>query len=227
MAGVIGEALVNDVAVEYEGMASAGTSRATEAGRSSAKKHFNAFCNKKLIGKFELLSEKQLCDEKLFREFATYLAENAVKSNGELLMSGTAVQYLSAIKEMAVKKFAENVLWQERRLEKWYPSLRVALEKRVNRRQIYNGLPVSEKSRALGRELLKILSGALMKEGKIEAMKRRLAIIMTFLAVGRAGEAACSTWTSGVWDHEHGNFLMDWSELKTGSYCSMVIINLF
>jgi hypothetical protein len=126
----------------------------------------------------------------LFREFATYLAENAVKSNRELLMSGTAVQYLSAIKEMAVKKFAENVLWQERKLERWYPSLRVALEKRVNRRQIYNGLPVSEKSRALGRELLKILSGALIKEGQIEAMKRRLAIIMTFLAVGRAGEAA-------------------------------------
>jgi hypothetical protein len=44
-----------------------------------------------------------------------------------------------------------------------------------------------------------------MKEGEIEAMKRRLVIIMTFLAVGRAGEAACSTWTSGVWNHEHGN----------------------
>jgi hypothetical protein len=42
MAGVIGEALVNDVAVEYEGMASAGTSRATEAGLSSAKTYFNA-----------------------------------------------------------------------------------------------------------------------------------------------------------------------------------------
>jgi hypothetical protein len=55
-----------------------------------------------------------LCDEKLFSEFATYLAENAVKSNGELLKTGTAVQYLSAIKEMAVKKFAENVLlWSE------------------------------------------------------------------------------------------------------------------
>lgn len=210
-------AVVGDVAVEYEGMASAGTSRATEAGRSSAKKHFNASCEKKLIGRFELLSEAQLCDEKLFREFATYLAENAVKSNGELLMSGTAVQYLSAIKEMAVKKFPYNALWQERRLERWYPSLRVALEKRVNRRQIYNGLPVSEKSRALGRELLKDLSRTLMKEGKVEAMKRRLAVIMTFLAVGRAGEVACSTWSSGVWDHEHGNYLMDWSELKTGS----------
>ena len=69
-----------------------------------------------------------MCDEKLFREFATYLAENAVKSNGELLMSGTAVQYLSAIKEMAAKKFGDNEVWQERRLEKWYPSLRVALD---------------------------------------------------------------------------------------------------
>jgi hypothetical protein len=42
MAAVVGEGVVNDVTVEYEGMASAGTSRATETGRSSAKKHFNA-----------------------------------------------------------------------------------------------------------------------------------------------------------------------------------------
>ena len=47
-------------------------------------------------------------------------------------------------------------------------------------------------------------------------MKRRLAILVTFHAVGRAGESACSTWTSAVWDRDLGNLLINWSELKTG-----------
>lgn len=215
------------VPVEYLELASAGTSRATEAGRSSAKVQFNQFCAKKVIGispqtqkaSIDLLSEDELCSEKLFREFSTYLLENATNSknaNRDYLMSRTAIQYLSAIKEFAQKKFPQNALWEVRCLDRWYPSLRVALEKKVNRRQIVNGQPVSESSQAIGRNLLITISEVLMRDGRMEAMKRRLAINMTFLAVGRAGEAACSTWSSVVWDYELGNLLMDWSEIKTG-----------
>lgn len=146
-----------DQVVEYKQLASGGMARATEAGRSSAKKHCDAFCLTKRIGlndkgtaSCERLSENQICDEKFFREFATYLTTYAVKSNGELFMSGTATQYLSAIKDMAMKKFADNNIWVERVLDRWYPSLRVAVEKTVNRRQIQNGLPVSESCLLVG-----------------------------------------------------------------------------
>lgn len=54
------------------------------------------------------------------------------------------------------------------------------------------------------------------EKGSVESMKRRLAMIMTFLAVGRSGEVACSTWTSAFWDHDLGNLMMEWKELKTG-----------
>ena len=37
-------------------------------------------------------------------------------------------------------------------------------------------------------------------------MKCRLAIFMTFCAVG-VGESAYLTWTSAVWDRDLGNFL--------------------
>lgn len=208
---------------EYDQLQSGGISRATEAGRSSAKKHCDAYCLTKRIGlngsgnaSCERLLEDQICSEKFFREFSTYLTAHAVKSNGEYLMSGTATQYLSAIKDMAMKKFPENRIWEERVLDKWYPSLRVAVEKVVNRRQLQNGLPISESSQPIGRSLLFSISESLMKDGKVEAMKRRLAIIMTFLAVGRAGEVACSTWTSAVWDRDLGNLMMEWNEIKTG-----------
>lgn len=133
------------VLVEYLELASAGTSRATEAGRTSAKVHFNQFCTTKAIGispqtqrvSCDLLNENELCNEKLFREFSTYLLENATNSKTtkrdenamnsknvkrDYLRSGTAIQYLSATKEFAQKKFPLNALWDVRCLDRWYPT---------------------------------------------------------------------------------------------------------
>ena len=66
-------------ASQYKGMATTGSSRATEAGRVSALKHANIFRENKGIGKFDDLSEIEICTEKIFKEFATYLAEQNVE----------------------------------------------------------------------------------------------------------------------------------------------------
>ena len=79
-----------------------------------------------------------------------------------------------------------------------------------------NGFAVSESSQAIGRSLLLSINETLMSTGTAEAMKRRLAIVMTFLAVGRSGESALSTWTSAIWDRQLGNLLINWNEKKTG-----------
>ena len=79
-----------------------------------------------------------------------------------------------------------------------------------------NGQPISESSVTLGRSILTAASETSMQCGSVESMKRRLAILMTIHAVGRAGESACSTWTSAVWDRDLGNLLINWNELKTG-----------
>lgn len=70
--------------VEYTPMASGGVARATEAGRSSAKKHGDKFCFSKRIAldsngiaNIERLSEVELCDEKFFLEFSTYLTSGS------------------------------------------------------------------------------------------------------------------------------------------------------
>ena len=66
-----------------------------------------------------------------------------------------------------------------------------------------------------------------MNNGKTDCMKRRLAIATTFLAVGRSGEVACSTWTSASWDHDLGNLLMEWNKIKTGWWIVSIKIKLY
>ena len=211
-------------AVEYREMPTIGSSRATVAGRVSALQQCSDFCLTKLIGldakrnaSCERLTEEVICQQSFFKEFATYLCEHAIsKTTGTLLKGGTAMQYLSGVKEFAEQKFPNNPLWIERSLDQWYPYLRVAVDRNIRRRQISTGQPISESSLALGRSILTAVSETFMRSGSVESMKRRLAILMTFHAVGRAGESACSTWTSAVWDRDLGNLLINWNEMKTG-----------
>ena len=73
-----------------------GTARSTQSGYVYAIRHFNIFLSK--LGyerSFADLSETELCSVKLFQQFGTYLAEDACDRNEDLLMVGSALQYLS------------------------------------------------------------------------------------------------------------------------------------
>ena len=94
--------------------------------------------------------------------------------------------------------------------------VRFAIETKVGRRRIKDGPSVSESSIPIGREILKKICHSLMLTGDSESMKRRFAMVTTFLAVGRSGEVACSSWNSVTWDYDLQNVTMDWKELKTG-----------
>jgi hypothetical protein len=206
-----------ELPVAYAPMASTGSAKSTEKGRVAAKLQCDAFCASKHLPRCKDLQENQFCDVIFFREFATYLTEHAKsKKTDSLFFAGTVVQYLGAVKEFAMERFPENEMWQTHRLDKWYPSLRFAVETKVNRRRLKAGLATSEGSRPIGREILKKLCHSLMLIGDSESMKKRFAIVTTFLAVGRAGEIACSSWNSVSWDYDLENLIMDWKELKTG-----------
>jgi uncharacterized MAPEG superfamily protein len=82
----------DDVALAFD-LLNKGTATSTIAGRKSALGHHATFL--KAANLPEELSEAQACDETMYQGFATYLAENAKKSNGQLIMASTATQYLT------------------------------------------------------------------------------------------------------------------------------------
>lgn len=203
--------------VEYALMATTGSAKSTEKGRVNAKTHCDVFCASKHLPRIKDLSEKDFCDVNFFREFATYLSEHATWGKSQsLFKAGTAVQYLGAIKEYAIERFPDNEMWQMHKLDRWYPALRFAIETNVNRRRMKDGLPTSEGSQPIGREIIMKMCHSLMLVGDSESMKRRFALVTTFLAIGRSGEVACSSWNSVSWDYDLENLVMDWKEMKTG-----------
>jgi hypothetical protein len=56
-----------------------------------------------------------------------------------------------------------------------------------------------------------------LDQGTQEATRRRLALIMTFLGVGRAGECGRSTWNGSYYDLDGEFLFMNWNEVKTSA----------
>lgn len=70
------------------------------------------------------------------------------------IMSGTALNYLSQTIMFFRNKFKSLKFLDKD--EKWQSMLRADIERRIDSRQMHIGEPVSEKSRAIGRKLLKV-----------------------------------------------------------------------
>ena len=70
----------------------------------------------------------------------------------------------------------------------------------------------------VGRTLMSLICKALIELGTVVAIEMRIVLLLTFLAIGRAGEAGIASWNATKWVFEEGGYLyMDWSEKKVGA----------
>jgi hypothetical protein len=208
-----------------------GSAKSTHEGYSTALKHFNAFLLTKQIEKFEDISkmsagESIICSVELFQEFGTYLSFTArdLRSN-EYLMVGSALQYLSGVKISCMKLYPGNDIWRHHdRTDGWYHDLRNGLTKHISNRCIVAGLPISEKAKPIGRTLLRKIADYLLRQNTVESIEKCFTLVMTFAAVGRAEEAAHSSWNHCNWDFDQENVFLDWPEEKTSKYKLMTFV---
>uniref|UniRef100_A0A7S3H495 Uncharacterized protein n=1 Tax=Spumella elongata TaxID=89044 RepID=A0A7S3H495_9STRA len=202
-----------------------GEAPATINGRNSALVHFNDFLSTKKLPNFDQLSADQLCIESLWQEYGTYLSEFAKKKNkdDDFLSDGTALNALSYPKELARIKYPGHNVWQTQKT--WVARIRIDIRNVVLRRCIELGIQTSKKSKPIGRDALLELNGVMLKiSGAAEqraSITFRLAINMTFQAVGRGGECAYSSYKKSHWDSVYRAWCMTWYCQKTNAVKNM------
>jgi hypothetical protein len=136
----------------------------------------------------------------------------------ELLMLRTALQYFSGIKMELIGKYRNNDIWKN---ESWCTSINKGIERNISERCFNLGISICEKAPPIGRELLKRIACALILQNDIEGYEKRAVIVMTFLAVGRSGEVASTSWNSAYWNLDDENLTLDWNERKTNRQTQM------
>jgi hypothetical protein len=202
---------------------SSGSAKKTEEGRKSAINQLNAFQELQGLGAWDNLDEKFICDENYWQCFGTFLVNIAVDKKGDLLARDTALQYLSGCKETVKKKYPNNALWQ--REKEWYNALRKNVEKSIMRRNNMVGAPHQEKAARIGRALLLKITQHYYRRGDVDSFKRCFVLLITWLAIGRAGECAKSTWNNVRWDYDLRCLSLLWIEQKTGSQYEMLFFS--
>jgi hypothetical protein len=94
-------------------------------------------------------------------------------------------------------------------------------------RCIDEGEKISNKAPAVGREMLRKVAATYLEHNTAEAIYRRFTLVMTFLASGRAGEAATATWNLSSWDCILNNLYFDWSQSKSGKQKGISLLSDF
>ena len=181
-----------------------GSASATVSGKNVALNQFNSMQRLREQPEFTDMSEDEVCSVELFQIFARYVTETATTAKDKkekslmrdtstetatvakdkkekLLMRDTCTQYVSGVKNLAFARFPKNEIWATERI--WYTKLRSVIAAAVNRRQIQLGLSVQDKSDAVDRSLLTLITKVMMKVRYVDYRDLRvnLSCIQLFL----------------------------------------------
>lgn len=139
------------------------------------------------------------------------------------LSDGTALNAFSGPKELIRLRHKENSLWKEDGT--WLTRIRLDIKKVVLKRCIELGIQTRNKSKPIGRaaliELNKVMLQTTGSAEQRSAITFRLAINMTFQAVGRGGECAYSSYKKSLWDSVYKAWCMTWYCQKTNAVKNM------
>jgi hypothetical protein len=159
-----------------------------------------------------------------------YMLEEAKKkNNGERFEPPTAISYFGICKEFALKKFPTNSFWINHDSEKgaknigggWYTKVRIAMTSYGRDRAILEGISLENKATPIGRFGVNNIVLFLLKKGNFDSFTEALQVLVTFLAVGRAGEVGYACWKQSYWNTIENILYIEWNEKKTSKQSAM------
>jgi hypothetical protein len=141
--------------MEYREAGTGGVAKSTIVAQHSALLHFVAYLKTKNLV-YETMTEDEICQESLLRQFGTYLITTARTKKGKKMFRRDSA-YGSVIQTLK-RKFKKNELLSN---PTFVTEVRSDILKLIARRNILEGEEISEKSKGVGRNVMMLI-------GKIE-----------------------------------------------------------
>eukprot|EP01138_Halocafeteria_seosinensis_P012864 gb/GECG01013141.1/.p1 GENE.gb/GECG01013141.1/~~gb/GECG01013141.1/.p1 ORF type:complete len:705 (+),score=90.99 gb/GECG01013141.1/:1-2115(+) len=202
-------------------LAGSGNSDKNRDNYQSARNQLESFLASKQLPSVDLVEESVVCSQTLLGEYGTYLADHGRKANGDLLKGNTAYQYFMYTKTFLERKYPDNSLLKQLNESEGYTKVGGEIKKKVLRRCIREGIPFSEKAPALLRNDLITFCRRFLDENRPESLMKRAALVINWLAVGRAGEVALMSWNCLLLPTDADYLIADWAQQKTSSFQMM------
>mmetsp|Transcript_32481 Transcript_32481/g.85251 ORF Transcript_32481/g.85251 Transcript_32481/m.85251 type:complete len:546 (-) Transcript_32481:630-2267(-) len=151
---------------------------------------------------WDAMAEEHLTSRDFYERFATYLVHTyRVEKNGKHLELGSVKgiwrgcvyqskqRFASSARE-ETKKFFQCLSMDSCDESVWYHGIVRQISRQIFQRKLYGGEPMDNSAEELYLEHIKELVAAFAKANTAEAALRALAILTTWRAAGRSGEAA-------------------------------------
>jgi hypothetical protein len=190
------------------------SSSATQKGYRSASSHWDKFLISKGVHDTNSWNPMEQQMKDLLNQFATYLVTVAKKPDGDYYSAGSVLQFLSGTKETFQKKYPQWEIWINHSGRNqsggygWYDEIRSAINKAVVTRVFGSGETIIEMSSPIGRTLLKRVINSLLQFEDIDSLESCSILAYNFVTVGRAGEAALSSWKSASYSEDACNVVL-------------------
>eukprot|EP01138_Halocafeteria_seosinensis_P007686 gb/GECG01007854.1/.p1 GENE.gb/GECG01007854.1/~~gb/GECG01007854.1/.p1 ORF type:complete len:124 (+),score=8.39 gb/GECG01007854.1/:1-372(+) len=121
-------------------------------------------------------------------------------------------QYFMYSKTLLERMYPNNSLLKELNDAEWYTEVGGEIKKKVLHRCIREGVPFSEKAPAMLRNDLVTFCRRLLQENGTNSLMKRAALVINWLAVGRAGEVALMSWNCLLLPTDGEFLLADWAQ---------------
>jgi hypothetical protein len=194
----------------------------------------NFFCNFLKCDKVQLMGEEEennleswinskpnameaVCDIEVIQQFSSWLCHYARKGNGEILKLGSILDILSCTKKLFNTLFPSNTIFSGNKDQVWYTNLRAKSNQEIIRRNIKLGVASSNKSKPIGRALMKNVNETLLSINSYQSIRKAVYVGSTFNTAGRSGEAAYMCFDEGCyWDYDDEKLYFHQKEMKVG-----------
>ncbi len=206
-----------------------GTSKSSTDNRASAVAKFDIWRKSSGDTTLENTEEDEFCVEALVQQFAYYLVHECKTKGDENLMLAYVLKLVSGLMGAGSRKFPSSPFFDVLRQSQsgqdtWYHRMRTGIKKAIRIRSIENALKISESATPLSRKEMSAVGLELCRAGTVDAILRRFVLTLLWLAGGRAGEVATTSWNLARWNHTYGILYLDWSQHKTGKQKGVALL---
>ena len=165
-------------------------------------------------------AEKAICDIEVIQQFASWLCSHARKivgSESQFLMLGSVKDILSSTRTTFNALFPGNTIFSGSKDQLWYTNLRYKSQQEIVRRDIKVGVASSNKSKPIGRTMIKNIIETLFQINTKQSITKAIYVGTTFNSAGRSGEAAFTCIDTGCYrDLDEEKLYFNQKEMKVG-----------
>lgn len=139
--------------MEYREAGTGGIAKSTVTAQGCALLHFVAYLKTKDLV-YETMTEHEICQESLLRQFGTYMITTALTNKGKLFKRDSAYDYYGSVIQTIKKKYKKNELLSN---QTFVSEVKSDILKLIARRNISDGIEITEKSKGVGRNVMMLI----------------------------------------------------------------------